>query len=297
MRLLAAVVFALLASGASAQPDWRSVPDARYVSIDALGTSDSLPLTDRTGALDATADLTYALALISGRVPLASGMSVTATLPFGFSDLRVEGSIPTEINTGSTFGIGNLYVGAIQPIAPEAAVEVGVWLPTSTDDSFLDNREEYNFAVGSAAAATQRDYREIGAKDVLSARVALHGALDVTPAVGVRGVVSPVVSYYTGRLFPGGEDQSRTNLAATGGAFVDGRVGPVTLSLGTTGRYEPNAGYFGGFVDELQANAVGSLALEGLPVRPGVTVQMPVLAKQQSFTDFVVGFSLDLPLR
>ena len=76
--------------------------------------------------------------------------------------------------------------------------------------------------------------------------------------------------------------------------FLDGRLGPVTATAGLIGRVDPRTGALR-FIDEVRAAALLGLAVEGLPVRPGALVRIPV--EGFKVADFVAGLSLDVPLR
>ena len=295
MRVSALVLsFLALASGVSAQTEWRPLPSGSIVSVDALAAISGGEFSLSSESQEVyDFDQTFSAMLVSVRKPVTPRLTAVGTLPFAFYDINADLPAEANVDTSPSVGIGNPYIGAAFAAAPEASLEAGVWLPLSTDDSFYSNRESYNFAVGTAGSTTDTEHFEAYAKDALSARLLFSGGADVSPAVRVRGSVAPVFAYYIGNLQLG-TDGPRTNLAVTGGAFVDGRAGPVTITGGATGRYEPEGGRYS-LVDAAHVNALGAVAVEGLPVRPGLLVRVPVAGF--NVVDAIVGLTLDVPLR
>ncbi len=234
MRTLAlafGLALSSLASGVSAQPDWRALPEGTVLSVDALGSQLTTPYTTVENGVEGFDYVQrLAVALVSGHVPLSPRLALTAELPAGFFSASTDAPA-SELPTEAQVGIGNLYLGAITALAPEASVEVGVWLPTSTNET----------AVGYSGLITDFERREAYLKDFASARLVLRGGLPVSTVLRARGVLSPVIGYNTGRQ-RSGVDAPRANAALVGGAFVDGLLGNVTLTAGTTGRYEPEQG-------------------------------------------------------
>lgn len=298
MRLSLLVLISLVAaSGVTAQPDWRPQADGPAVSVDVLATrqADDILITSSSGSEieETTLRQRYAAALVSARWPLAPRLTVAATLPLAVYSAKLDDfGVELDFESRTDFGIGNPYLGLAVQATPEASVEVGVWLPLSTDETY-ENETQPNVAVGVAGIVTDPEHAEAYEKSTASARLLLSGAVEVSPAVRLRGHLAPVFSYYTADV-PMGFDLTRSNLAFTAGALVDGDVGRVTLTGGAVGRYEPDGG-FRALIDEVFVSALAGASLNGLPVQPGVLVRVPVTGFYVA--DAIVGFSLDVPLR
>lgn len=299
MRALCFALALLAVLPVAAQPaSWLADPgatvDARY------GMGRFLTYTDDQGTELGSARTSYYGVAPSVRVPVGERLAVLAAVPVtvfeaGFgTDILGTGS---DLNVSETW-IGNPYLGVAVglPSAPGAfEVEAGVWLPLVNEDGvFISSQSEAGFAL-------DRENTEAYKNKTVSVRVVARGEAAVSPLLRVRAEVAPVFSSFTGETtveIPGGGtaeyEYVSTNLAATGAAFADLRLGAATITGGVRARYEPEAG-FDRFFDEVFATGVVGIALQGLPVRPAAHVRAPLAGVD--LADPVYGLSLDVPLR
>ena len=276
--------FGLFASAASAQPAGRfagpgvsldvtkSLFDAGGVFVDEQGQYLG---TFQRGALE-----TYLVA--SARVP-AGPVTVVAELPAGYADSFAAGLTVEVPEDGSFrgFGIGNPYLG-VERQQGAVRVGLGVRAPLATV------RSEY---VGDLANAERPDaYR----RDFSSVVGSLTGVRPITPALRVRGHLTPMLLVYTGEgivvnASSGERFKPDPSFALAYGAQLEGDLGPARLAGGVVGFEESAFGGFG-FV-----SAIGHASVELGGVRPGLTARTRL--SDTGPPEPVVGFSLDVPLR
>ena len=282
MRLpLALLLFSLsCASTASAQPAGRFPgPGVSLDVVKSLSDSGDFFVDDEGSFVaDVRPNLLETYLVVSARVPVGP-VTVVAELPAGYADTSILEGLDIESGEGNSFrgfGIGNPYLGVERQVGA-VRLGVGARAPLATYPS------EY---VGDLANAERPDAyrRDAYRRDIFSVVGSVTGVRSITPAVRVRGHLTPMLLVYTGEGFA-----SDPSPAVVYGAQLEGDLGPARLAGGVVG-YEESA--FGGFGF---ASLIGHASADLGGVRPGLTVRTKV--SDAGPAGAVFGLSLDVPIR
>ena len=286
MRALALLV--LTAASAAAQTSWRAVPEGPAVSVDgqsALGTS----FATFVGA-----------ASLSAHVP-AGPVAIVADVPVGVVQARSLEDVAGEPAARSDAGLGNPYLGIRLGRGP-LVVSVGGRVPLAEREPITEPIAGGPVDATAAVAAMASDQYLAFEPSMLSVGATVGIDRPLSPALRLRAWAGPLYAHDTGERTdappPPGIPQvaplPRGNLAGVGAAYVDAGVGGVTLTAGTSGRYDPPGGALT-WEDDLRMDALVGVRANALPARPSIYVRLPAVGFSAS--DAVVGLSVDVPLR
>lgn len=291
-RLL--LLFALLATAASAQPGWRAVPaGGPVVSVDLLyAFGDDIEVTSATGEETAQAlGVLSTSVLVGARVPVTGRITLVGELPLGYitydyTDLDLPPGVPVPEDTDGA-ALGNPYLGVEVAVGPELAVGGGVRLPFVEEGDF---RAPQGWQAGMA---TEIERFEAYFPDLLAASAAVAFTPALSERVRARLRLEPTL------LVPFEEEgtENGADLALGVGAALDARVGAATLSGGGLGRRILTSGRYD--LDGLfDADAVATLglAVEVGGVRPGLDLRVPLYDTALG-QDATLAVRVDVPLR
>ena len=209
MRLFVCLA-ALLTASASAQPDWRPLPEGGVVSFDLLAAQRNDVLFSGSDDFGSPVLYTYAVLQASARVPIGERLSALALVPVAFLNADAEES-------SSSAGIGNPYLGLSAAPIPGFDVEAGVYLPLSTDSAPSD-RSADDFAVELAGGVADFEHFEAYLNDTVAGRVRLSGEYVFVPQLSYRGQAALTLSRFVGGSSEIAPEQ-RNNAAFPAGCF------------------------------------------------------------------------------
>ena len=266
MRALTLALLALTAASAAAQTSWRAVPEGLAVSLDgqsALGTS----FATFVGA-----------ASLSAHVP-AGPIAIVADVPVGVVQARSLGDVVGEPAARSDAGLGNPYLGIRLGRGP-LVVSVGGRVPLGGQEAAPPGGGPVDATSAVAAMASDQYLAFEPSLPSVGATVGLDRPL--SPALRLRAWAGPMYAHDTGERIdaPPSTPQvaalPRGNLAGVGAAYVDAGVGGVTLTAGTSGRYDPPGGALT-WEDDLRMDALVGVRADTLPARPSIYVRLPAV--------------------
>ena len=297
MRALLALVLLAVAASASAQPDWRPVPDGPSVSVDALlALGDDLDgafLTpDGRPVRGADIGVVSSAFAVGGRLPVGGRWAAVAELPFSYARFSTPDvpALGVEASAEDDLAVGNPYVGVEGRVKPGLAVGGGVRLPLAR---YGDAATSFAWQGGYTADAERF---EAYLPQVLTVSASARYEPSLGP-VRLRLRLAPAfLTDVSGEAFFGDPDPARTGLALGYSALVEAGAGALAVSGGVLGRPIVAGERFELF-DATAALALGARVRSG-PAQPGVLLRVP-LDRDRFYlgSDATVGLSLDVPLR
>ncbi len=211
----------------------------------------------------------------SGRIPLGSGLRITADIPFAYSRMQVDGGLRE-----SSTVFGNPFVG-LEYTMPGLIFESGVRVP-------LNSIEEDTFAdvigfLGDFQRAEAFTDEVVPVSGAVAYEYGLPGGASLRGRAGLVGL-----------FFTDDEDTANDALVDYGllGTYP---LGPARFGLGVYGRWIATEDE-GRFSD----NSIHHLALSAdvhvRQVRPGISVRVPVDATYNDVLNSTVSVYLQVPL-
>jgi hypothetical protein len=221
--------------------------------------------------------------ILSARGPVSGRVVAVAELPFSYSGWE---ELPGR------FGVGNPYLGAEVAVSRDVVAEGGVRLPLVPAQEDIFGRDAY---LAGYFADFERP--EAFLPRTATATVGVRAERELAPSVGLQVQLAPTLLYNVSeRAAPPDPDLGAPfdpgpTIFARYGVQAVVRTGPARLHGGLVGRqYIVNDLYIAGNTTAFVLGAV----VDGLPVRPGATVRLPVRGAFGNRS--VVGLSLTVPV-
>ncbi len=263
-----ALAWTLAAAGSgAAQAPWLGVDRTPRIAAELMK-----PGLDDSGDFHPGSSALY----LSGRIRVSPTLAFVAELPVAFGGLRYDG--------GADALLGNAYVGV-----ESGPVDAPVWVEAGGRLPLIGSDPNSAWLVG-----TNTDIDRLSAFQPKTATVS--GALNVgrrnATGTGVRARLGPELYFRTS-----GDWQYSTEVLMNYGAQLYRVRGPLELYAHAGGLVVVSGEDRGGFGERSlhQLGFGGSYLVGGL--RPGVVVRLPLDEDLQQSINYVIGLTLQVPLR